>query len=147
MASAFTIFTSVPHSGFDTALIGHVSVLDEEYVLVEVHARPSPDNVLPAPIQEWDAYYEQQFAPVGDSLWMPVDLRVEGSVSFGRLGVSYPSAQYKQVSRLTRYVINVPPPDSLFQPGELVRYAPYVDRQEYLFRWNPGLIPMTPAEI
>ena len=136
-----------PHSGFDTALIGHVSVLDEEYVLVEVHARPSPDNVLPAPIQEWDAYYEQQFAPVGDSVWMPVDLHVEGSVSFGRLGVTYPSAQYKQVSRLTRYVINVPPPDSLFQPGDLVRYAPHVDRQDYLFRWNPGLIPMTPAEL
>lgn len=136
-----------PHSGHDTALIGHLSVLDEEYVMLEVNARPSPDNVLPPPIKQWDAMYQQQFAPLGDSLWLPVDLHVEGSVSFGRLGVAYPSAQYKQVSRLTRYVINVPPPDSLFLNEEFVSFEPNVDRQDYLFRWNPGLIPMTPEEI
>ena len=136
-----------PHSGHDTALIGHVSVLDEEYVLLEVNARPSPDNVLPPPIKEWDAQYQQQFAPLGDSLWVPVDLHVEGSVSFGRLGVSYPSAQYKQVSRLTRYVVNVPPPDSIFLKEDFVTFEPNVDRQDYLFRWNPGLIPMTPEEM
>jgi|GEM_PF-779274 len=136
-----------PHSGHDTALIGHVSVLDEEYVLLEVTARPSPDNVLPAPIKEWDAHYQQQFAPLGDSLWLPVDLRVEGSISFGRLGVAYPSAQYKQVSRLTRYAVNVPPPDSIFLYDDFVTFEPNVDRQDYLFRWNPGLVPMTPAEI
>ena len=136
-----------PHSGHDTALIGHLSVLDEEYVMLEVNARPSPDNVLPPPIKEWDAQYQQQFAPLGDSLWLPVDLHVEGSVSFGRLGVAYPSAQYKQVSRLTRYVVNVPPPDSLFLKEDFVSFEPNVDRQDYLFRWNPGLIPMTPEEI
>ena len=136
-----------PHSGLSTALIGHISVLDEEYVMLEINARPSPDNVLPAPIKTWDAQYQQQFAAHGDSVWLPVDLHVEGSLTFGRLGVSYPSAQYKQVSRLTQYVINVPPPDSTFLREEWVQFEPNVDRQDYLFRWNPGLIPMTPAEI
>ncbi len=136
-----------PRSGLSTAFIGHVSVLDSSYVLLKAQMRPSPDNVLPAPIQDWDVFYEQQFAPVGDSLWLPIDLIAEGHVSFGRLGVAYPTARYRQVSRLTKHVLNLPVPDSLFQSDDTVVEAPNVDRQDYLFRWNPGLIPMTPKEI
>ena len=136
-----------PRTGFETALIGHVSVLDEEYAMVKIHARPSPDNVLPAPIKDWDVYFEQQFTPLGDSLWVPADLHVEGYVSFGRLGVTYPTARYRQVSRLTRYVVNTPAADSLFGMDSRVSYAPNVDQQDFLFRWNPGLIPMTPKEV
>ncbi len=136
-----------PKSGFETALVGYVSVLDEEYVVLKIGARPSPNNVLPAPIKSWDAFYEQQFAPVGDSLWLPVDLQVEGSVSFGRIGAQYPTARYRQVSRLTGHVLNVPAPDSMFSSSSLIVRAPNVDRQDHLFRWNPGLIPMTPEEI
>ena len=135
-----------PRSGFSTAFIGHVSVLDEEYVVLETGMRPSPDNVLPAPVRDWDAYYEQQFASFGDTLWLPVDLRIEGHVSFGRIGVSYPTARYTQVSRLTGQAVNVPVLDSLFQTERLISVAPNVDRQDYLFRWNPGLVPMTPKE-
>ena len=136
-----------PRTGFETAFVGYVSVLDEEYVLLEAGMRPSPDNVVPAPVQDWDVYYEQQFAPIGDSLWVPVDLRVEGHVSFGRVGVSYPTARYRQVSRITKQAINVPAPDSLYAMDRLIAHAPNVDRQDYLFRWNPGLVPMTPKEI
>lgn len=136
-----------PTSGLATAFIGHISVLDVEYVIIEAGMRPSPDNVRPAPITDWDIFLEQQFTSIGDSLWVPADLRIEGSVSFGRIGVSYPPAQYKQVSRVTRYVLNVPAPDSLFESDKRIFNALNVDQQDYLFRWNPGLIPMTPAEI
>lgn len=136
-----------PTSGLATAFIGHVSVLDEEYVIIEAGMRPSPDNVRPAPITDWDIFLEQQFTSIGDTLWVPADLRIEGSVSFGRIGVSYPPAQYKQVSRLTRYVLNVPASDSLFESDRRIFNALNVDQQDYLFRWNPGLIPMTPAEV
>ena len=136
-----------PTSGLATAFIGHVAVLDEAYVIIEAGMRPSPDNVRPAPVTDWDIFLEQQFTSIGDSLWVPADLRIEGSVSFGRIGVSYPPAQYKQVSRLTRYVLNVPTSDSLFESDKQIFNAPNVDQQDYLFRWNPGLIPMTPAEV
>lgn len=136
-----------PKSGLSTAFIGHAVVLDEDYVLLKVTLRPSPDNVLPAPVQDWDVLYEQQFAPASDSLWLPIDLTAEGYVSFGRLGVSYPTARYRQVSRLTRHVLNLPVPDSLFASNKLITIAPNVDLQDHLFRWNPGLIPMTPKEL
>ena len=127
--------------------MGHVSVLDSSYVLLQAQMRPSPNNGLPAPIKDWDAFYVQQFAPYGDSLWLPVDLQIEGNVSFGRLGVSYPPARYRQVSRITKYVLNLPVPDTLFASDRTIVAAPNVDRQDHLFRWNPGLIPMTPEEI
>ncbi len=136
-----------PHSGLSTAFVGHIAVLDEEYVLLKAQMRPSPDNVMPAPVQDWDVFYEQQFAPIGDSLWLPVDFLAEGHVEFGRLGVDYPVARYRQTSRLTHHVINIPVPDSLFATERMSVDAPNVDRQDYLFRWNPGLIPMTPKEI
>ena len=103
-----------PKSALSTAFMGHVSVLDSAYVLLKAQMRPSPNNVLPAPIKDWDAFYEQQFAPYGDSLWLPIDLQIEGNVSFGRLGVAYPTARYRQVSRITKYVFNLPVPDTLF---------------------------------
>ncbi len=136
-----------PKSALSTAFMGHVSVLDSTYVLLQAQMRPSPNNVLPAPIKDWDAFYIQQFAPHGDSLWLPVDLQIEGNVSFGRLGVSYPPARYRQVSRITKYVFNLPVPDTLFEASRTIVTAPNVDRQDHLFRWNPGLIPMTPQEI
>lgn len=136
-----------PKSGLSTAFIGHVSVLDEDYVLLKAQMRPSPSNVLPAPVQDWDVFYEQQFAPSGDSVWLPVDLQIEGYVSFGRLGVAYPTARYRQVSRLTKHVLNLPVPDSLFASDKNIFEAANADRQDYLFRWNPGLVPMTPKEI
>ncbi len=136
-----------PKSALSTAFMGHVSVLDSAYVLLKAQMRPSPNNVLPAPIKDWDAFYEQQFAPYGDSLWLPVDLQIEGNVSFGRLGVEYPTARYRQVSRVTKYVFNLPVPDTLFESDQTIVSAPNVDRQDHLFRWNPGLIPMTPQEL
>ena len=135
-----------PRSGYDTAFIGHVAVLDEAYVILKIHARPAHEIVRPVPVKDWDIYYEQQFAAQGDSLWLPIDLLAEGYVSFGRLGVSYPTARFRQVSRLSHHVLNGAPPDSMFARNSFIAYAPDVDRQDYLFRWNPGLIPMTPKE-
>jgi hypothetical protein len=48
-----------PSSGLATAFVGHLSVLDEEYVILEAGMRPGRENVLPAPVQDWDIYLEQ----------------------------------------------------------------------------------------
>ena len=43
--------------------------------------------------------------------------------------------------------MNIPAPDSLFRSDNPLFVVANVHRQEHLFRWNPGLIPMTPAEL
>jgi len=136
-----------PKRALATTFVGYLAVLDEAYVVLEVGLRPHPDNVWPPPVLSADVHFEQHFAAFGESVWLPVDLRVHGNVSFGRLGVSYPTARYEQVSRLTNHVINVLVPDSLYAGSQRLFKQPFADTQDYLFRWNPGLVPLTPKEI
>jgi hypothetical protein len=136
-----------PRRAINTTFIGHLSVLDSVYAVIEAGMRPHPDNVLPPPIIASRVYYEQHFAPVEGGYWLPLDLHVTGSVEFGRTGARHPPARYEQVSRLTHHVVNVPAPDSLYRGGGLRFEHPLIAAQEYLFRWNPGLVPLTPREI
>ncbi len=135
-----------PKAALATTLIGRVAVLDSVYAVLEVQARPHPDNVWPAPINSANITFEQRFAPLGKNYWLPIDLRVEGRVQVGRLGAQHPEASYEQVSRLTRHVVNIPAADSIFTSGRRFLDHPLKEAQDFLFRWNPGLVPMTPKE-
>ena len=136
-----------PKNRLQTAFVGYAAVQDETYVILETVLRPDPELTQPEPIKAWDALYEQRFAPFGDSVWLPIDFHARGSVEFGRVGVAYPPARYTQVSRLSFHAVDAPIPDSLFARDEILTILPYAHRQEHLFRWNPGLVPMTPAEL
>ncbi|MEZ4698756.1 MAG: DUF5686 family protein [Rhodothermales bacterium] len=136
-----------PKNRLQTAFVGYVAVLDEDYAILEAVLRPDPELVLPEPIKTWDALYEQHFAPFMDSVWLPLDFQARGRVTFGRAGVQYPAASFTQVSRLSFHAVNAPVPDSLFARSERLAVLPYADRQDHLFRWNPGLVPMTPKEL
>ncbi len=135
-----------PRKALQPAFVGRLAVLDSVFAVLEVGMRPDPNLPLPPPIIDADVYYEQQFAEF-DGYRLPLDLRVRGNVRFGRAGVSYPRAHFEQVSRLTLHAVNVPTPDSLFEGSRRLYVHPLADRQDYLFRWNPGLIPLTPREI
>ncbi len=136
-----------PKNRLQTAFVGYAAVQDETYVILETVLRPDPELTQPEPIKAWDALYEQRFAPFADSVWLPLDFQARGSVEFGRVGVAYPPARFTQVSRLSFHAVDVPVPDSLFARNEILSILPYAHRQEHLFRWNPGLVPMTPAEL
>lgn len=127
--------------------VGVISVLDEAYVLLQVKLRPASYYKLPPPIDDWSIAFEQQFAPYDTTHWLPVDVRIEGSVALSRGGMSYPRARYEQVSRLTGHFIGFDPPDSLFASDtpHLVE-QPFAEGRSYLFQGNPGMIPLTPSE-
>lgn len=135
-----------PQSATLPAFSGHVAVLDSVYAVLEVNARPFPStNILP-PVQLHDLYLEQQFVAMGDSLWLPINLRVQGTVEFGRTGVGYPTARYDQISGQSLHVVNPPVPDSLAVPGaQLIRH-PLANQSDELFSRNPSFIPLTPKE-
>ncbi len=135
-----------PKSATRPTFSGHMAVLDSVYAVLQISARPSPGTVVTPPVESHDLYMEQRYVELGDSLWLPLDLYVTGTVTFGRAGVSYPSARYEQVSGMSLHVVNPPVPDSLGVPGPSQVRHPLADINVDLFLQNPSYIPMTPRE-
>lgn len=93
---------------------GTIAILGEDYALLEVDLRPGESVMFPPPIQEFGLWYKQQFLNFGSDFWLPVDVRIEGSISIGFPGLQFPPIKFNQLSRLTNYEINVELPDSLY---------------------------------
>lgn len=125
---------------------GSMSVLDSTWAVLQVNARPWPGTDIVPPVQSHDMQLEQRFLAIGDTLWLPQSLVVQGSVTFGRAGVGYPLARYQQVSGLSLHVVNPPVPDSLARPGPAEVRDPLLPYNNDLFRRNPSNIPATPLE-
>ena len=104
-----------PKNKFKTAFHGLISVLDEEYALLEVTLQPGDSFRFPPPVSGFDISFVQQFSDFGGSFWLPVDFRSEMvlDIGIGRL-LSLPSIYVSQVSRMADYMVNEPVPDSLF---------------------------------
>lgn len=127
---------------------GMVSVLDQEYALIEVDLKPSEAIIFPQPINEWNLSYKQQFSNFGRDFWLPVDVRIEGSLKIGFIGLQFPTIKYHQVSRLTDYQVNIPLPDSLFDRKRLLSVDSLTIKQnpDSLFSRNPEVIPLSQVE-
>lgn len=93
---------------------GKIAVLDEDFALIEVDLRPGESVMFPPPIQEFGLAYKQQFSNFGRDFWLPVDVRIEGTIKFGFPGLQFPAIKFTQLSRLSNYEVNGPMPDSLF---------------------------------
>ncbi|MDZ7771164.1 MAG: DUF5686 family protein [Balneolaceae bacterium] len=94
---------------------GTIWVLDEEYALLEVRLRPTDVVNFPPPVREFDTYFEQQFDNYGGDFWLPVDMRIEGSVKISMIGLEFPRIAFRQVARITDYRVNEGVPDSLYE--------------------------------
>lgn len=94
---------------------GTIWVLDEEYALLEVRLRPNDVVNFPPPIRGFDTYYEQQYDNYGREFWLPVDMRIEGSVKISMIGLEFPRIAFRQVARITDYRVNEGVPDSLYE--------------------------------
>ena len=136
----------IPASRLQPTFKGMISVLDEEYILLDVDLRPSEAILYPPPFQEWNLYYKQQFSNFGQDYWLPVDVRIEGNLVIGFTGLQIPRIIYKQSSHLNDYQVNVPLPDSLYEEKELVHVdSTRLDSTE-VFIDNPDVIPLTSQE-
>ncbi len=135
-----------PRTALNATFAGRLLILADEYVILEAHLRPNWFALRPPPILSWQVSYAQQFAPTPEHYWLPVDLRLQGQVTFGRTGVSYAPARFEQLSRLTLHVPNVPVPDSLFANSRRIYELPFSEARTHLFRWNPGMVPLTARE-
>jgi hypothetical protein len=93
---------------------GHIAVLGEVYALLEVDLRPGESVMFPPPIQEFGLWYRQQFSNFGGDFWLPVDVRIEGTIRLGIPGLQFPTINFFQMSRLSDYQVNTALPDTLF---------------------------------
>ena len=137
-----------PKSKLQPTFIGNISVLDEEYALLEVNLKPSEAVMFPMPIKDFNIHYIQQFSNFGTPFWLPIDVRVSGSIKIGFIGLQFPNIIIKSISRLTDYQINIPLPDSLYENDDLVAidsstisYDP-----DSIFTANPEVVPFSQQE-
>lgn len=108
----------IPRRSLQPLFEGVVWVKGGDYALVEVQLTPNDVVRFPPPVQEFDLVYIQQFSDFGEEYWLPADMRIEGLLKLGMVGLDVPEIHFSQISRITGYQVNVELPDTLFQSGE-----------------------------
>ncbi len=136
----------IPDSKLQPTFEGMVSVLDEDFALLNVELKPGPSIRFPVPIQELNLYYRQQFRNFANSFWLPVDYRVGGDIKIGFTGLQFPRIKYKRVTALSNYRINISLPDSLYQDEKILSVDSLSLQQDTLFATTKVLIPLTVEE-
>jgi hypothetical protein len=137
-----------PKSKLQPTFEGRIAVLDSVYALLEVDLKPGEAVLFPTPIQNFDLHYVQQFNNFGTEYWLPIDIRVNGSIKIGFIGLQFPNIIIKRISRLTDYQINVSLPDSLYRLEQTVT----VDSSrlhvnpDTVFTANPEVVPYSTEE-
>ena len=103
--------------------IGTAWVLGRDYALLEVDLKPNDVVNFPPPIQEFNLSYQQQFSNYGGEFWLPVDMRVDGNVRVGMVGLRFPPFLFQQTSRISDYQVNVALPDSVYKNEDVFTRA------------------------
>lgn len=98
---------------------GTAWVLGREYALLEVDLRPNDVVRFPPPVQAFELSYRQQFSNYGGEFWLPVDMRIEGHIRIGMVGLQFPSIRLSQMSQISDYQVNQPLPEELFENNQL----------------------------
>ncbi|MFN1835829.1 DUF5686 family protein [Balneola sp. MJW-20] len=126
---------------------GTIFVLDEDFALLSVDLKPNDVVTFPVPIQDFDLSYEQQFNNFGGDYWLPVDVRINGTVRVGLIGLRFPPINFSQIARISNYQVNVPLPDSLYENYNTMRVDSVTIRSDSLFRKSVDVIPLSEIEV
>lgn len=135
----------VPKRSRQPLFEGIAWVLGRDYALLEVELKPNDVVSFPPPIQDFNLAYKQQFSNYGGEYWLPVDMRIEGLIRIGMIGLQFPAIQFRQISRLSDYEINTSIPDSIFTGNQLLVRANIVDVGDQKLSSDP--IPLTVEEM
>lgn len=129
------IMSVEPKSKLQPLFRGTVSVLDEDYAMIELDVRPNEAVIYPAPLNDFTFTVKQQFSNFGEVVWLPVDVRVAGRIKI-KIGIllEIPAISYAQVSHFSDYDINVALPDSLFDNEQVRNLTIAVSNEEVAVR-------------
>lgn len=135
-----------PKGKLQPTFVGRLSVMLEDYAMVDIDVRTNETLLYPPPVEELRYYFQQQFSSFGREFWLPVDCRIGATVKIGMTGLHFPSIKFNQVSRLTDYEINVQLPDSLYQKKTIFQVDSVSVKQDTLLAGETQLIPLTERE-
>lgn len=110
---------AIPKRKLQPLFKGDLYVLDGEYVLLEVELQPNDVVRFPPPVQDFNLSYSQQYSSYGGDFWLPVDARIHGTIKISMLGLNFPRMNFRQLSKVSDYQVNVPLPDSLYKQDDL----------------------------
>jgi hypothetical protein len=126
---------------------GTIFVLGEEYALLEVQLKPNSVVVFPPPVQDFDLSYSQQFSNFGGDFWLPVDVRIDGLVEVGVVGLRFPPIGFRQVAKLNDYEVNVDLPDTIFKSLNTMSVdSTTINSGDSLFISEADIIPLDEEE-
>jgi hypothetical protein len=125
---------------------GMISVLDEEFALIDVDLKPYKSIIFPWPIQEFDMHYKQQLSNYGDIFWLPIDFRVKGAFKIGIPGLQLPKIIFDQVTSFSNYQTNIALPDTLYEKEEVLTDLHEHMDQDSVFQNTQVLVPLTQRE-
>jgi len=130
-------------SGF----VGNISVLDEEFAMIDAQLRPGASFLFPFPIQKFELVYRQQFSNYGGDIWLPIDLRSNAviEISSGPL-LRVPPFVVDMVSRITDYQLNVDLVDSLFEHDDFITIDSTAIASGESLAQEGVVVPLTPQE-
>jgi len=132
---------------FQPLFEGTIFVLGEEYALLEVDLKPNAVVVFPPPVQDFDLSYSQQFSNFGGDFWLPVDVRIDGLVEVGVVGLRFPPIGFRQVAKLNDYQVNIDLPDTLFQQNDMLTVdSTSVAMEDSIFFRQVDVIPLDEQE-
>lgn len=135
-----------PRRKLQPTFVGKIRVLAESYALIDVDVKPGESVQFPPPIQEWNVAYRQQFSNFDGDFWLPVDVRLQGTIKVGLPGLQFPPITYSQISTVNDYQVNVPLPDSLYAKKGLLRVDSIAVANSRTFEEMPEPVPMTEKE-
>jgi hypothetical protein len=141
-----------PKSRLFTGFTGRISVMDEDYAMVEAELKPSEAVIFPPPVREFSLTISQQFARFGAGFWLPVGLQMNAGLDVGIIGLMFPKMKGYLVSRLSNYqVIGIP--DDKAAPGDTLSTRPILSPppRQTVFAMNDSLlgdrmVPLTERE-
>ena len=126
---------------------GTIFVLDEDFALLSVKLKPNNVIVFPPPVQDFNLYYEQQFSNFGGDFWLPVDVRIDGLVEVGIVGLRFPPIGFHQVSKMNNYQVNVDLPDSLYKSFSLFSIdSTTIAKSDSIFKNTIEPVPLSSKE-
>jgi hypothetical protein len=136
----------IPSSRLQPTFEGMISVLDEEFALIDVDLKPYKSIVFPWPIQEITMHYQQQLSNYGDIFWLPIDFRARGSFKIGIPGLQLPKIYFDQVTSFSNYQTNCVLPDTLYEKKAVLTDLHKSMNQDSVFQNTPMIVPLTQRE-
>ena len=97
----------LPKSKLQPLFSGRISVLDEDFAMIDVDLKNSGNMNFSAMLKYFRGNYKQQFSNFGKEFWLPIDSRVEEYFEVDMGILSFPKAMFNKISRISNYEINV----------------------------------------